>query len=934
MADAVKVAARASGESSTAALRDERTTLASKGLTIPRRWTRPTVNPYDEIAWELRAATITNEKGEVVFEQKDIEMPGFWSQLATNVVVSKYFRGALGTPQRERSVKQLIGRVANTISDWGIKDDYFATTEDAESFRAELTHLLVNQYAAFNSPVWFNVGIESHPQCSACFILAVDDTMESILEWYRNEGMIFKFGSGSGLNVSSIRSSRERLAGGGTASGPVSFMRAADASAGVIKSGGKTRRAAKMVVLNADHADVQQFILCKWKEEEKAHKLIDLGYDPAIDGEAYGSVFFQNANNSVRVTDEFMRRALADEEWELKAVTTGEIIERVKARDLLRLIAEATWHCGDPGMQFDTTINDWHTCPNTGRINASNPCSEYMHLDNSACNLASINLLKFLDDDGNFLIEQFKYAVRILIIAQDIIIDNSSYPTEKITKNARDYRELGLGYANLGALLMSLGISYDSEEGRAWAGAISALLCGHAYEVSGQIATQLGPYAGFALNREPQIRVLRKHRAQVDKINHRLVPPPLLQAATRTWDEAIKLGEHNGVRNSQMTVIAPTGTIAFLMDCDTTGIEPDIALVKYKRLVGGGMLKIVNQTVPRSLKKLGYEPAEIEAILKHINEKETIEGAPGLKPEHLAIFDCAFRPINGSRSIHYMGHVRMMGAVQPFISGAISKTINMPQEASVDDITHAYTEAWRLGIKALAVYRDGSKRVQPLSTSKDDKNSAAKPPAGTPYRRRLADERQAITHKFSVGGHEGYLTVGLFEDGQPGEIFITMSKEGSTLSGIMDCFATTVSLSLQYGVPLRILVNKFSHVRFEPSGITNNREVRFAKSVVDYIFRWMALKFLPAEEAQQFRVTELPGSKPQAAGSNTSAASAATSTPKALANAKLVSAMEQQEQVTFVAQADAPACHDCGSLMVRNGNCYKCVNCGSTSGCS
>ncbi len=941
MAEAVKTVKKAAGETATTVIPQERVKAAKKGLKVPRRWTRATVHPFDEIAWELRTATIGNEKGEVVFEQKDVEVPGFWSQLATNVVVSKYFRGALGTPQRERSVQQLIGRVANTIADWGIKDGYFAGDEDAAAFRAELTYLLVNQYAAFNSPVWFNVGIEPRPQSSACFILSVDDTMESILEWYRNEGMIFKYGSGSGLNVSPIRSARERLAGGGTASGPVSFMRAADASAGVIKSGGKTRRAAKMVVLNADHPDIKPFILCKWKEEEKAHKLIDCGYDSAIDGEAYGSVYFQNANNSVRVTDEFMKRALADEEWDLKAVTTGEVMERVKAKDLLRLIAEATWHCGDPGMQFDTTTNDWHTCPNTGRINASNPCSEYVHLDNSACNLASINLMKFLDEEGNFLVEQFKHTVRIMIIAQDIVVDNSSYPTEKITRNAMDYRELGLGYANLGALLMSQGIAYDSEEGRAWAGAITALMCGGAYEVSGQIAQQLGPYAGFALNREPQIRVLRKHRAQVDKINHRLVPQPLLAAATRAWDEAIKHGEQHGVRNSQMTVIAPTGTIAFLMDCDTTGIEPDIALVKYKRLVGGGMLKIVNQTVPRALTKLGYDGTQSDAILKYINEKETIEGAPALKPEHLPIFDCAFRPLNGARSIHYMGHVRMMGAVQPFISGAISKTVNLPQEATVEDICHAYTEAWRLGIKAIAIYRDGSKRVQPLSTSKDDKTGAAKAPVGTPYRRRLPDERQSITHKFSIGGHEGYLTVGLFEDGQPGEIFITMSKEGSTLSGLMDCFATMVSLSLQYGVPIKVLVNKFSHTRFEPNGITNNRDIRFAKSIIDYIFRWMALKFLPAEEAQQFKVTETPGAKPTNASTTATPPVASATYDKAAGASPTLAAVsgqpnpfEQQEKLTFVAQADAPACPDCGSLMVRNGACYKCLNCGCTSGCS
>jgi len=750
-----------------------------------------------------------------------------------------------------------------------------------------------------------------------CFILSVEDTMDSILEWYRNEGMIFKYGSGAGVNVSPIRSAKERLAGGGTASGPVSFMRAADASAGVIKSGGKTRRAAKMVVLNADHPDVKPFIMCKWKEEEKAHKLIDAGYDSSIDGEAYSSIFFQNANNSVRATDEFMTRALNDEEWGLNAVTTGEVMERVKARDLLRLIAEATWHCGDPGMQFHTTINDWHTNPNTGPITASNPCAEYMSLNDSACNLSSINLLKFLDEQGDFLIEPFKYAVRMMILAQDIIVDNSSYPTAKIGQTARDYRQLGLGYANLGALLMSLGIAYDSDEGRAWAGTLTALICGHAYEMSGQMAEALGPYAGFAKNREPHLRVLRKHRAHVDKITPRFVPQPLLQAATRVWDEAIKHGEAHGVRNAQVTVLAPTGTIAFMLDCDTTGIEPDIALIKYKRLVGGGILKIVNQTVPMALKKLGYSQETVDAVLKHLDEQETIEGAPGLKLEHLPVFDCAFKPLHGTRSIHYMGHVRMMGAAQPFITGAISKTINMPQDATVEEIMQAYIEAWRMGLKAVAIYRDGSKRVQPLSTS--GKSGGANAPAGQPYRRRLPDERQAVTHKFSIGGHEGYLTVGLFEDATPGEIFITMSKEGSTLSGMMDSFATMVSLALQYGVPMKVLVTKFSHVRFEPSGVTNNKDIRFAKSVVDYIFRWMALKFLPKDEAQEFKVTDAPGAKPPAK----EASSGLSPNP-----------MEQQEKQTFVAQADAPACSDCGSLMVRNGNCYKCLNCGSTSGCS
>lgn len=908
-------------------------TTAPKGLTVERRWTRPTVHPFDEITWERRTATIGSASGEVVFEQKDVEVPEFWSQLATNVVISKYFRGTLGTPQREHSVKQLIGRVADTVADWGKSDGYFASSKDAEAFRAELTYILVNQIAAFNSPVWFNVGIEEKPQCSACFILSVEDKMESILKWYRDEGMIFKYGSGAGINVSPLRSSKELLAGGGIPSGPVSFMRAADASAGVIKSGGKTRRAAKMVVLNVDHPDAEAFIRCKWKEEEKAHKLIELGYDASIDGEAYSSVFFQNANNSVRVSDDFMKAALADEEWDLKAVTTGEIIERVKAKNILHLIAEATWHCGDPGMQFDTTINDWHTCSRTGRINASNPCSEYMHLDDSACNLASINLMKFIDEEGNFLIEPFKHAIRILILAQDIIVDNSSYPTEKIEQNAHDFRELGLGFANLGALLMSLGVAYDSKEGRAWAGAITALMCGQAYKVSGEIAKHKQAYAGFSLNRVPQLNVLRKHRAAVDKINHRLVPKPLLKAAERAWDRSIELGEKTGVRNSQVTVIAPTGTIAFMMDCDTTGIEPDIALVKYKRLVGGGMLKIVNQTVPRALHKQGYTAEQVQSIIAYLDEKETVEGAPELKEDHLSVFDCAFKPLNGSRFIHYMGHVRMMGAVQPFISGAISKTVNLPENASIDDIMNAYIESWRLGVKAVAVYRDGSKKVQPLSASKDAKGG--KKTVGTPYRRRLQDERNAVTHKFSVGGHEGYLTVGLFEDDTPGEIFIVMSKEGSTLSGVMDCFATTVSLSLQYGVPLKVLVNKFSHTRFEPSGITGNKNIRFAKSIVDYIFRWLGLRFLPAEQAETLKVTEFPGRRHDERNELKNASySGKSGISKEDDDGRAISAMEQQEHITFVAQADAPACHECGSLMVRNGNCYKCINCGSTSGCS
>ncbi|MBU1702205.1 MAG: vitamin B12-dependent ribonucleotide reductase [Candidatus Eisenbacteria bacterium] len=894
-----------------------------KGLTFRRLFTKEGLHPFDTITWDIRSATLTNESGEVIFDQKNVEVPEFWSQMATNVVVSKYFRGALGTPQREKSVKQMIGRVANTIADWGIRDGYFDRESDASAFRDELHYLLVTQHTSFNSPVWFNVGIEAKPQCSACFILSVKDTMDSILEWYRKEGMIFKHGSGSGVNASPIRSSREPLSGGGTPSGPVSFMRAADASAGVIKSGGKTRRAAKMVVLNADHPDIEEFVVCKWKEEEKAHKLIEAGYNPSIDGDAYSSVFFQNANNSVRVSDEFMRRALNDEDWELKAVTTGERIERIKAKELLRLISEAAWHCGDPGIQFDTTINDWHTCPNSGRINASNPCSEYMHLDDSACNLASINLTKFLDEDGNFLIEQFRHAVRVMIIAQDILVDNASYPTAKITQNSRDCHQLGLGFANLGALLMTLGLPYDSDEGRAWAATITALMSGHAYEVSGELAEKLGPYPAFAKNSEPQIRVIRKHRYQLDKINARLVPSELLASATEAWDNAISLAETAGVRNSQVTVLAPTGTIAFMMDCDTTGVEPDIALVKYKKLVGGGMLKIVNQTVPHALERLGYSPETVGSILKYIDEQGTIEGSPEVKSEHLPVFDCAFQPINGKRFIDYMGHLHMMSAVQPFISGAISKTVNLPETATVDEIAQTYIEAWKLGLKSVAIYRDGSKSVQPLTTGKDSKSSTREQPR-VPYRRQLPEERQALTHKFTIGGHKGYLTVGMFEDGTPGEIFIVMSKEGSTLSGVMDSFATTISLSLQYGVPLRVLVRKFSHVRFEPSGMTTHPDIRFAKSVVDYIFRWLALKFLPEDEANRFKVKHTESNH----GQNNNGGS------RDIDGLLGESSTFLQDNPTFVAQSDAPICTDCGSMMIRSASCYKCLNCGSSSGCS
>ncbi len=1309
------------------------------GLRVPRHFTPAGSDPYAQLSWEHRTASITNEHGEVVFEQKQVEIPAFWSQTATNVVVSKYFRGALGSPQREHSVRQLIQRVVNTITDWGVKDGYFASSEDVENFRAELAHLLLTQKASFNSPVWFNVGIEPRPQCPACFILSVEDRMESILDWYKTEGMIFKYGSGSGINLSTLRSSKEQLAGGGTASGPVSFMKAADASAGVIKSGGKTRRAAKMIVLNADHPDVEKFIRCKWEEEKKAWTLVDAGYDSSIDGDAYSSVYFQNANNSVRATDAFMQAALEDKPWKLQTVTTRETMETVQARTLLRLIAEATWHCGDPGMQFDTTINRWHTCPNTGRINASNPCfagdarvytdkglipfkeladrvslgesfrvfthdashpehpvetisltrptqvmatginevyrllfsngieisctknhrlftrnrgmvpaealepsdevlgvnqplefptaslaidvdhaaifssgwggrhtkefkpvqlpsvwtsplaeyigylvgdgcvreaaargqlstasvvfgtrteaeelaprfralfnemgieevqevvvpngtfqlrvnrtpvvrflkqlgvsaakapekivphtifkaakhiisaflrglftadgcvydgskhrtiglgsssrklltdvqqllatfgifsrlyatrrpreafryirrdgteaayfgnqlydlrissqsiarfkehigfltaskqrqldrlaaehtfyqmeetvrlkervfvgfkptfnltepknhsyvvnglvvancSEYMSLDNSSCNLSSLNLMRFVNEEGRFNAADFRAAVRTMVIAMDILVDNSSYPTSKIEETSKAYRQLGLGYANLGALLMSLGIPYDSDEGRAHAATVTALLTGEGYRTSAEIAGVKGPYAGFAKNREPQLKVIRMHRDALVNVDDRLVPGEIFSAAAHVWDEALRLGTAQGVRNSQVSVCAPTGTIGFMMDCDTTGVEPDIALVKYKKLVGGGLMKIVNQTVPQALKRLRYAEAQIQAICEHLDREETIEGAPGLRPEHLPVFDCAFKPMKGTRSIHYMGHVRMMGAVQPFISGAISKTVNVPAEATIEEIMETYIEAWKAGVKAIAIYRDGSKRVQPLSTGKSEEagakgkaeESPEEPPQGATraQRRYLPDERHAITHKFSIAGHDGYVTVGLYEDGKPGEIFIVMSKEGTVISGLLDAFATAISLALQYGVPLEALVKKFSHMRFEPAGITSHPQIRFAQSILDYVFRWMALKFLPdsAQPQPPSTVTDL-------------AAKEADVTQPRYTTEGTVSSLNPTRQA-FQGQVDAPPCPDCGSMMVRSGNCYKCFNCGGTSGCS
>jgi ribonucleoside-diphosphate reductase alpha chain len=950
---------------------------SEKGLTVDRFFTTEGVHPFDAVEWEMRTASIGSETGKKVFEQKDVEIPAHWSQMATNVVVSKYFRGQLGTPERETSVRQLIGRVANTIADWGLAQGYFASPEDGEIFRHELAHLILHQKMAFNSPVWFNVGVEKRPQASACFINSVEDTMESILTLAKTEGMLFKWGSGTGSNLSRIRSSREQLSKGGTASGPVSFMKGYDAFAGVIKSGGKTRRAAKMVMLDIDHPDVMEFIQSKASEEKKAWALIDAGYDGGfnVPGGAYDSVFFQNANHSVRVSDAFMAAVENDASWQTRAILDGRVVDVYKARDLMKEIADAAWICGDPGVQYDTTINDWHTCKNTDRIYGSNPCSEYMFLDDSACNLASLNLMTFRGADGEFDVESFRRAVQLTITAQEILVDNAGYPTAAIEKNSHAFRPLGLGYANLGALLMARGLPYDSEEGRAYAGAITALMCGEAYRQSALIAETTGPFTGYPVNEEPMLGVIRKHRDAVDGIASEwkaIEKTPLFHAARKSWDEALELGERVGYRNSQVTVLAPTGTIGFMMDCDTTGIEPDIALVKYKKLVGGGYFKIVNQTVPEALVQLGYDAKQRKAIIDHLMENDTIEGAPGFKEEHLPVFDCAFVAANGSRSIKPMGHVRMMAAAQPFLSGAISKTVNMPHEATAEDIADIYLQAWKLGLKAIAIYRDGCKRTQPLSTKLDDGNAKAAEPvvekvqAPAPIaagwgelgrRRRLPDERPSITHKFSIAGHEGYITVGMYEDGQPGEIFIVMSKEGSVVSGLMDSFATAISLGLQYGVPLRVMVDKFSHTRFEPSGMTNNPRIRFAKSVTDYIFRWLADKFLDQGERDVYLTPaaeeawrpgegvvnfEGPAAKSEPTTGNSKAAEASDSGNGARAENGFARANEGEvlfdatggARSVFTLQADAPPCSDCGTIMVRSGACYKCQNCGSTSGCS
>ncbi len=894
------------------------------GIEFARHFTRKGVSPYDEIEWEIRTASIANEKGEVIFQQEGVEIPKPWSQTATNIVVSKYFHGQLGTPERERSVRQLIDRVARTMTDWGIDGGYFESDEDALTFRDELTHLLLNQYVSFNSPVWFNCGIERRPQCSACFINSVEDTMESILQLARTEGRLFKWGSGTGTNLSPLRSSRAKLSGGGTASGPVSFMKGFDAFAGVIKSGGKTRRAAKMVILNIDHPDILEFIECKAKEERKAWALIEAGYDSSVDGEAYGSIFFQNANNSVRVTDDFMRAVEQDGVWQTRERTTGEVVQTYRARELMKRIAESVYVCGDPGIQFDTTINRWHTCKNSGPINASNPCSEYMFLDDSACNLASFNLMKFVGEDGNIDTVSFRKAVDIVISAQEFIVDAASYPTDKITANSHDFRPLGMGYANLGALLMYNGLAYDSDAGRDYAAAITAIMTGEAYLQSARIASKLGPFPTYAKNREAFIEVVRMHRNALQRINPDNVPRDLIATAQECWDLAVLEGTVHGFRNAQATVLAPTGTIGFMMDCDTTGVEPDLALVKFKKLVGGGMMKIVNNTVPSALKRLGYTDNQVQAITHYIDENGTIEEAPFIHPEHLPVFDCAFKPQRGTRSIHYMGHIRMMSAVQPFISGAISKTVNVPETITADDIMEAYMESWKLGLKAIAIYRDNSKKTQPLSAAEfaskaDGQKQGEEVSAFRPVRRRLPAERRALTHKFSIGGYEGYITVGMYEDGQPGEIFVVMAKEGSAISGLMDSFATAISLALQYGVPLKVLIDKFSHTRFEPSGHTGNPEVPYAKSIADYIFRWLASRFLPPEEAALagVHVAERP-----------------VSSTVEILSVKPLSPTPMKDLKSMYALDDAPTCAGCGSIMVRNGSCYKCMNCGETSGCS
>jgi ribonucleoside-diphosphate reductase alpha chain len=1063
---------------STQATRETSAPKSAPGLKMPRYFTQAGVSPYDEVEWELRTASITDAKGATIFEQRAVESPKDWSMTAINIVASKYLHGSqnngpLGTPQRETGVRQLIQRVAETIRDWGWQQGYFATADDRDAFHDELVHILLQQKASFNSPVWFNVGCDrlepqsdaqnwhwnmetaqvefstsgyKNPQCSACFINSVKDSLDSILTLAKTEGMLFKWGSGTGTNLSTLRGCDEELSGGGKASGPLSFMKGFDAFAGVIKSGGKTRRAAKMVILNADHPDVVDFIECKAKEEAKAWALVEMGYDGSgPDSEAYSSIFFQNANNSVRVTDDFMNSVERDGDFSTRAVKDGQVMKTYKARDLLRKISEATWQCGDPGMQYDSTINRWHTSKNTARINASNPCSEYMFLDDSACNLASLNLMKFLKGNGEFDVPAYRHAVDVMITAQEILVDNAGYPTESITRNSHDYRPLGLGYANLGALLMASGLPYDSPQGRDYAACVTAIMCGEAYLQSARIAEQCpalapatprvspqdvtgGACPGWYVNREPFLDVIRMHRASVNRVNHKdVIPGGLIEGAKQCWDEALALGERVGYRNAQVTVLAPTGTIGFMMDCDTTGIEPDLALVKYKKLVGGGMIKIVNQTVPLALWKLGYEPEQVNSIVSYIDSTGTIEGAPGVRDEHLPVFDCSFKPQKGTRSIHYMGHVQMMSAAQPFISGAISKTVNLPEAATVEDIMDAYIQSWKMGLKAVAIYRDGSKKAQPLMAAakkedaarrgtraerlptediawaglsteqkafalevvrivnagtanagsaaaiakeekehhsavidavrrligptKEDQQSA--PPKA--LRHRLPGERHSITHKFAIAGHEGYITVGLYKDGTPGELFIRMAKEGSTVAGLMDSFALAVSLALQHGVPLKLLCDKFQHTRFEPAGFTGNPEIPIAKSMMDYIFRWLEIRFITGKQYPLFKELQAVSTQPStvsrgveettppAGGVPRSQEPAASSSASSSSQELEASSLHLHDRGIFhpadamrelVDLGDAPSCHLCGAIMTRNGSCYRCMSCGSTSGCS
>jgi ribonucleoside-diphosphate reductase alpha chain len=938
-----------------------------EGLSIERRFSTAGIHPFDQIEWEIRDAVI-GDPADPAFEQRGVEFPKSWSQNATNIVAQKYFRGKLGSPERESSVKQMIGRVAGTISDWGRERGYFASVEDADAFEDELAAILLNQRAAFNSPVWFNVGFEEKPQCSACFILSVEDTIESILDWNTKEGMIFRGGSGSGINLSNIRGSVEHLSKGGLASGPVSFMRGADAWAGTIKSGGKTRRAAKMVVLDVDHPDIEDFIWCKAKEEDKAAALRDAGFDMSIDGDGFTSIQYQNANNSVRVTDEFMETVEAGADWELKARTDGSVTETLDARELMKQISDAAWRCADPGVQYDTTINRWHTCPESGRINASNPCSEYMHVDNSACNLASINLMKFRREDGSFDTADFEHAVDIVFLAQEIIVSPSSYPTEEIGDNARRFRQLGLGYANLGALLMSDGLPYDSLEGRNVAAAITALMTGRAYRQSALIAAgATGPYDEYERNREPHNGVMRMHRDAAYDVDETGIKGDLLEAAQRSWDEAVELGEEHGYRNAQATVLAPTGTISFLMDCDTTGIEPDFSLVKYKELVGGGQMTIVNRSVPLALRTLGYSDAAVDQIDAYVAENGTIVGAPGLDEEHLPVFDVAV----GERAIAHTGHIDMMAATQPFLSGAISKTVNMPQSATVEDIADAYTRGWKGGLKALAIYRDGSKTAQALRTDAQDEQETEAPAEPEvvvlpPERKRMPRERESITHKFSVGGHEGYVTAGKYEDGSVGEIFLTdIGKEGSTMRGLMNAFATAISLGLQYGVPLEVFVRKFSYMRFEPEGITGNPEIPFAKSMPDYIMRWLASRFIEDTETledlgiltkevrnkQEAETSQLglgiatdtagPSNGGNGNGGNGHAKPGEEGAPQASAQkaGEAVPAAAAFTDSPPVVPAKmkgldlGPACEQCGGMMQRTGSCYTCSSCGNNTGC-